>query len=269
MVVSSFSQSSYHQSHPAVATTSFHQQGGAGATGSTYYDSSLPPSRYATQSVSPSKQQGYYQQQQPQQQQPGGGGISYSLGFRLDEHALATKNAYVVKWVEPGTPSAMAGLKEGDKITKINGRSTQSMPYDEFCREIMIAQQQQMRNNMIHLMVMRKSAKSTGTATYTATTTTPSTSSSMMTSPPPPQPPRFHAPLPDKTSYVDEGYVPGSGTSSTSSANNNLISVVKINQYGTTSATTPQFSTNFSSSNPLVDLGITFLPCNRLTIRSF
>jgi hypothetical protein len=55
----------------------------------------------------------------------------------------------------------MAGLKDGDKITKINGKPTTGMSYDEFCNEIIISQQQQQLNkhNMIHLMVMRKSNK--------------------------------------------------------------------------------------------------------------
>jgi hypothetical protein len=165
----------------------------------------------------------------------------------LDEQALANKNVFIVKYVEPGTPSAMAGLKEGDKITKINGRSTQSMPYDEFCREIVIAQQQQMRNNMIHLMVMRKSAKATGTGTYSATTT--SNSSSSMLSPPVLSTSKYHATTTttthEKSSSFDEGYIPGSATSSSSTnfggvtsatspygTGSNLISVVKVNQYG-------------------------------------
>lgn len=186
--------------------------------------------------------------------QKSGNVSSYSLGFKLDEQAFASKHIYVVKFVETGTPSAMAGLKEGDKITKINGRSTVGMPYDEFHREILIAQQQQMRNNMIHLMVMRKSAKSTGTGLYSAATSaahTSSSSSSMMMSPPIVSSSKYQqhqssggyqsgGNVVTTTSYVDEGYGPGSATSSTatgigpstSSSGGNLISVVKINQYG-------------------------------------
>ncbi|CAM6001854.1 unnamed protein product [Sphagnum balticum] len=65
----------------------------------------------------------------------------------------------MVKRVDPESASALAGLKEGDKITKINGKSTNGMGYEQFCEEIIIAQQQQQQNNMIHLMVMRRSNK--------------------------------------------------------------------------------------------------------------
>lgn len=84
---------------------------------------------------------------------------SQSLGFELDELKLEQNGIYVVKNVDSGSPSATAGLKEGDKITKINGKSTKDMSYEEFCDEIEIAQQMHKKHNMIHLMVMRKSIK--------------------------------------------------------------------------------------------------------------
>lgn len=197
--------------------------------------------------------------------------VSSTLGFKLDENEILQKGVYIVKYVEPNTPSAMAGLKEGDKITKINGKLTNGMPYDQFCNEIVIAQQQQMRNNMIHLMVMRKSAKSTGTSSYSAITSSGAggVSSTSLS------PSRTHTSnnvvstgtkygashsvdknihqstlltssttsnlnVNEKTSsFVDEGYVPGSATSATSSStttaigsgpgsSSNLVSVVKI-----------------------------------------
>lgn len=203
----------------------------------------------------------YYQPQQQSQQitshsvspAPKLKVVSSSLGFKLDEQALATKHVYIVKYVEPDTPSALAGLKEGDKITKINGKPTQSMPFDEFQREIFIAQQKQIEHNMIHLMVMRKSAKSTGTASYSATS-----SSSMNNLVSPIQSSSKYQQMASSSSnlhsheksssFVDEGYVPGTTTSATSStataiggnvgslSTNNLVSVVKItsptSQYG-------------------------------------
>jgi C-terminal processing protease CtpA/Prc len=84
------------------------------------------------------------------------------LGFQLDEGQIIENN-YYVKSVEPGSPSALAGLRPGDKITKINGKSTSGMNYDEFCNEIEIAQQKHQRHSTIHLMVMRKSIKTGGT----------------------------------------------------------------------------------------------------------
>jgi membrane-associated protease RseP (regulator of RpoE activity) len=181
--------------------------------------------------------------------------ISSSLGFKLDETEILQKGVYIVKYVESSTPSALAGLKEGDKITKINGKLTQGMPYEQFCNEIVIAQQQQLRNNMIHLMVMRKSAKSTGTSSYSAITNghhnshhsalspsrggnnnpnnmlnvvpigamtnyqhqstilTASTSSNLNVN--------------EKTSsYVDEGYVPGSATTVTSATSSSTTTAI-------------------------------------------
>ncbi len=93
-----------------------------------------------------------------------------TLGFQLDEHEMLQRGLYVVRYVEPNSPSALAGLKEGDRVTKINGKPTAGMGFEEFCREIEIAQQKQLQNNMIHLMVLRKSAKSTGTSSYSAIT---------------------------------------------------------------------------------------------------
>ncbi|RNA16982.1 Na(+) H(+) exchange regulatory cofactor NHE-RF1 [Brachionus plicatilis] len=146
---------------------------------------------------------------------------SNQLGFQLDENEIRTKGVYYVKSVEANSPSAMAGLKQGDKITKINGKSTSGMSYDQFCDEIVIAQQQQLKNNMIHLMVMRKSAKSSAIGSYSSISKSGTTV------------------LPIKnyksSSFVDEGYGPDSATSSTtttaaisSSSNKNLISYVKV-----------------------------------------
>ena len=108
--------------------------------------------------------------------------LSSSLGFQLDENELVRSNSYYVKYVESGSASSMAGLKDGDKITKINGKSTNGMSYDEFCNEIIISQQQQQQNkqNMIHLMVMRKSNKSQQQqgSTINATTSTNNISAS-------------------------------------------------------------------------------------------
>ncbi|CAF0708112.1 unnamed protein product, partial [Brachionus calyciflorus] len=149
---------------------------------------------------------------------------SNQLGFQLDETEVRTKGVYFVKSVEPNSPSAMAGLKEGDKITKINGKSTIGMDYEQFCEEILIAQQQQMKNNMIHLMVMRKSAKSSAIGSY----------SSITKSGPTVLPIKNYSK--DKSSsFVDEGYGRDSATSSTtttaaisSSSHKNLISYVRV-----------------------------------------
>lgn len=189
------------------------------------------------------------------------------LGFQLDEGDLLQKGFYYVKYVEPNSASALAGLKEGDKITKINGKSTQGMSYEEFLHEITIAQQQQLRNNMIHLMVMRRSAKAHGSSSYLATATssisnlsgptvlpiknnlysssssdhhliTNSTTSNLNAN--------------EKTSsFIDEGYVPGSVTSATSSSTTtalgaasstnipcNLVSVVRVTSPTVTSGKT-------------------------------
>jgi C-terminal processing protease CtpA/Prc len=114
---------------------------------------------------------------------------SQSLGFELDELKLEQNGIYVVKNVDNGSPSATAGLKEGDKITKINGKSTKDMSYDEFCDEIEVAQQMHKKHNMIHLMVMRKSQKTrennlisstSDTTLSTKPTTTLSSSSSLI-----------------------------------------------------------------------------------------
>jgi len=101
------------------------------------------------------------------------------LGFQLDENEVITKGQYYVKLVEIDSASAMAGLKQGDKITKINGKSTLNMTYDQFCAEIVYAQQQQQKNNMIHLMVMRRSSKTHGTSSYSLSGT--ATSGSTLT----------------------------------------------------------------------------------------
>jgi hypothetical protein len=97
--------------------------------------------------------------------------IAQSLGFELDEYEIIEKGVYYVKYVDPSSASALAGLKQNDKITKINGKSTNGMSYDQFCQEIAIAQEQQQRNNMIHLMVLRRSAKTTTPTTTTTTAT--------------------------------------------------------------------------------------------------
>ena len=155
--------------------------------------SSKSPATSGARELSPNNKQqppvnvAHYQQQQQQQQHHQSASsvveplvaknISNLLGFELDEHELAQRGAYYVKSVDAASASAAAGLKQGDKITKINGKPTLGMSHDEFCHEIAIAHQYQQRNNMIHLMVMRRSAKSTGSSSYQATTTTTSSSS--------------------------------------------------------------------------------------------
>lgn len=161
--------------------------------------------------------------------------MSNQLGFQLDESEVKNKGVYYVKYVEANSPSAMAGLKDGDKITRINGKSTLGMSYDQFCDEIIIAQQQQLKNNMIHLMVMRKSAKSTGTSSFTATSS--SNVSNMTNSTVLPITNLYK----DKSSsFVDEGYVPDSATSSTTTTTNaavnqalkSLVSIVRVTSPG-------------------------------------
>lgn len=137
--------------------------------------------------------------------------LSSSLGFTLDEAEVAQKACYLVQCVESGSASAQAGLRPGDKITRINGKSTVGMSLVEFCHEIQMAQQQQLKNNMIHLMVMRKSVKNTANETaqaVSAESTEPGKhkASSVLT--------------------VDEGYVPGSLTSS---ATHNAIPTTLLN----------------------------------------
>ena len=125
-------------------------------------------SRYKSQSpysvIFRQQQQELQQQQQQQEQDALRGNVSQALGFLLDEKAIITNGLYVVKYVDPNSASSLAGLKTGDRITKINGKLTNDMSYEQFCEEIIIAQQQQQHNNMIHLMVMRKSAKSTASS---------------------------------------------------------------------------------------------------------
>ena len=126
-------------------------------------------------------------------------GMSNSLGFTLDETEVMQKGIFMVQSVEAGSASAQAGLRQGDKITRINGKPTTGMGFAEFSHEIAVAQQQQLKNNMIHLMVMRKSAKTAPAADNAS-----------------PEPGKL------KTSSVltDEGYVPDSLTSSlTTNAN--------------------------------------------------
>ena len=190
---------------------------------------------------------------------------SNMLGFQLDESEVITKGQYYVKYVEGSSASALAGLKEGDKITKINGKSTNGMTYDQFCQEIAIAQQQQQRNNMIHLMVMRRSSKAHGTSSYSlggingssgaghqasassatgdpassasnnnnANATTGSAGSARVL----PIKANFYTsttntPAASSTNLIDEGYVPGSVTSATSSSSFTPASL------GATSSTT-------------------------------
>lgn len=181
--------------------------------------------------------------------------LSNTLGFQLDENEVIQKGLYYVKYVDPNSASCLAGLKEGDKITKINGKSTQGMSYEEFCNEIVIAQQQQLKNNMIHLMVMRRSSKAHATSSYSATATSSisnisgptvlpiqnhNQSTSILTSST-----SSNLNINEKTSsFVDEGYVPGSVTSATSSStttpalgnasttnlptSGNLVSVIRV-----------------------------------------
>lgn len=165
---------------------------------------------------------------------------SNQLGFQLDENEIRHKGVYFVKSVEPNSPSAMAGLKQGDKITKINGKSTNGMSYEQFCDEIVIAQQQQLKNNMIHLMVMRKSAKSSAIGSYSSITKSGTTVL-----------PIKNYSKDKSSSFVDEGYGPDSATSSTtttaaisSSSNKNLISYVKV--------TSPNGKTRVNTTNHLL-----------------
>lgn len=137
----------------------------------------------------------------------------------------------------------MAGLKEGDKITKINGKTTLGMSYEQFCYEIVVAQQQQQKNNMIHLMVMRRSTKVNVHSSTTASSISNLSGPTVL-----PIKNNFEQKT-TKTSILststssnlaDEGYVPGSATSATSSATtttanvsstnipNTLVSVVKV-----------------------------------------
>lgn len=103
------------------------------------------------------------------------------------------------------------------------------MSYEQFCEEIIIAQQQQLKNNMIHLMIMRKSAKSTGTASYSAT----STSNISNLSGPTVLPIKNELYNEKSSSFVDEGYVADSATSSTTNAAitqglKSLVSIVRV-----------------------------------------
>lgn len=176
------------------------------------------------------------------------------LGFELDENEVIQRGLYYVKSVDTNSASALAGLKPGDKITKINGKTTVGMSYDDFCTEIQIAHQQQQRNNMIHLMVMRRSSKATGSSSYLATTTATSSISNISGPTVLPIKNQLAAEQArhqqqsilttsttsnlynEKTSsFVDEGYVPGSATSATSSSTmggaastGNLVSVVRV-----------------------------------------
>jgi hypothetical protein len=161
--------------------------------------------------------------------------LSQSLGFQLDENELTRNNSYYVKYVEGGSASSMAGLKDGDKITKINGKSTSGMSYDEFCNEILIAQQQQQQNkhNMIHLMVMRKSNKSTSQqqqgSSINATTANTTMNTSTITTHKPTV--SFNTSLNNYNNNNMNMNIPINSTSS------NLVSVVKV-----TSPTTPNSS---------------------------
>lgn len=175
------------------------------------------------------------------------------LGFELDENEVIQRGLYYVKSVDTNSASALAGLKPGDKITKINGKTTVGMSYEDFCTEIQIAHQQQQRNNMIHLMVMRRSSKATGSSSYLATTTATSSISNLSGPTVLPiknqlageQSRQQQSILSTSTnsnlynektsSFVDEGYVPGSATSATSSSTmggaastGNLVSVVRV-----------------------------------------
>ena len=161
-----------------------------------------------------------------------------SLGFQLNENEIVDKGAYFVKYVDPNSASALAGLKEGDKITKINGKTTAGMSYEQFCYEIVVAQQQQQKNNMIHLMVMRRSAKVNSTATVLPIRNNLASGEKVVTS---------TSILSTSTSsnLADEGYVQGSATSATSSTTNavsstsipySLVSVVRVTSPTTTTA---------------------------------
>ncbi len=136
----------------------------------------------------------------------------------------------------------MAGLKDGDKITKINGKSTIGMSYEQFCYEIVIAQQQQQKNNMIHLMVMRRSSKvNVGGATVLPIKNQMKDNSKSI-----------HHSTSISSNLLDEGYVPGSATSATSSATtttanvsssnigNTLVSVVKVTAPSVTGKTSQE-----------------------------
>lgn len=127
------------------------------------------------------------------------------------------------------------------------------MGYDEFCNEIAIAQQQQLKNNMIHLMVMRRSAKTSSTSSVSANVLS-SVSGSGSGIGPTVLPIKNNMYLHDKnkkqsssiiststsSNLVDEGYVPGSVASATSSSHTaaldsstsnipyNLVSVVRV-----------------------------------------
>ncbi len=165
------------------------------------------------------------------------------MGFQLDENEVISKGYYFVKYVDPNSASAQAGLKEGDKITKINGKSTGGMSYDEFCNEIAIAQQQQLKNNMIHLMVMRRSAKSASTGSSSNVLSSIASGSNLSSSGGPTVlpiknnlQPTKHTSSNTSSNLVDEGYVPDSLAStmsdhSNSNTNNlpyNLVSVVRV-----------------------------------------
>jgi hypothetical protein len=179
------------------------------------------------------------------------------LGFQLDENEVLAKGYYFVKYVDPNSASAQAGLKEGDKITKINGKSTGGMSYDEFCNEIAIAQQQQLKNNMIHLMVMRRSAKTPSSSTSSANALSSMSGIGSGVAGPTVLPIKNNLYSTDKrhkpsssiltsstsSNLIDEGYVPGSIASATSSSHTtatnlgdqstsnmpyNLVSVVRV-----------------------------------------
>lgn len=137
------------------------------------------------------------------------------------------------------------------------------MGYDEFCNEIAIAQQQQLKNNMIHLMVMRRSAKhgqhaaTTGSSSSVSAHALSSISGTGSTSigGPTVLPIKNNLYQADKSksqkpyiltsstssNLVDEGYVPESSASATSSSHTaalgdsstsnipyNLVSVVRV-----------------------------------------
>lgn len=108
--------------------------------------------------------------------------ISQSLGFELDEKRINESCNFIVKRVEAGSPSAVAGLKEGDKITKINGKSTTGMSFEDFLNEVAIAQQIHERHNMIHLMVMRRTQKASQSAAATASATTSAVNEALLSS---------------------------------------------------------------------------------------
>jgi C-terminal processing protease CtpA/Prc len=147
-----------------------------------------------------------------------------TLGFQLDEQEMLQRGLYVVRFVELNSPSALAGLKEGDRVTKINGKPTPGMGFEEFCREIEIAQQKQLQNNMIHLMVLRKSAKSTGTSSYSAITSATSMSATTATNSSSAASASTGTVLPIKNAFSSSRTTTTTTTSSNNTSNN-IISI--------------------------------------------